>query len=95
MSNTPIELMWNAPTEVTSNWSNHYEKTENEEGYIKRKLDAYRKDARIEHTAVLSFDCRISDADKHKLMFETRNGIKMIWQFICQSYQDLELLMLD
>ena len=103
----PIGQVSTAPIEATSNevipananfyeaFVNHYAKPEKEDGYFKRKLDAYQKDAYIRHTAVLSFDFQISDADKHKLMFETRNGIKLIWQFICLSYQDQELLMMD
>ena len=90
MSNPPNEQMSNATIQVTSNevipetanfyeaFVNHYAKPEKEEGYFKRKLDAYRKDACIWHAAVLLFDFHISDADKHKLIFETRNVIKLI-----------------
>ena len=65
------------------------------ETYIKGKLEKYRKEAFIQHTVKFAFDFQISDADKYNILFECKNGIKWIWQFIFLSYYDQELLLLE
>ena len=63
--------------------------------YVKGKLEKYRKEAFLQHTARIAFDFQISDADKYTILFDCRNCIKWIWQFIFLSYHDQELLLME
>ena len=84
------------PKEFYEAFTNVYADKPKDEAYFKRKLELYRKEAFIVYAANLVFDFKISDADKYNILLETsKNGIKLIWQFIYLSYQNQELLMLD
>ena len=48
------------------------------ETYDRGKLEKYRKEAFIQHTAYIAYDFQILDADKYNILFECKNGIKWI-----------------
>ena len=64
-------------------------------GYTLNKLRMYRENSQMQALAKSVFDFSMNDEDRFKLLFETEGNLKLIWQFICLSFFDQDLMMLE